>query len=220
MKVVALIARRPDLSREAFRRHYETRHVPLALRHIDGSQGYVRNHVTREIRGGNPGFDAASEFWYADAAALGGVVEMLEGPRGRELREDEERFMDRARNVFFPVTERHLLGPRRGPGPEAAAGFAALLRRPRGETLPVFLADYARGPLADLLRRTDPLRCVQNARLADGDDEAPFDCITQLWYSDPRAALAALARWRPAAGRLLLLGVSEHATCYPRGPTA
>ena len=44
MKTIGLMPRRPDMSRAAFRDHYENRHAPLALGKFPFEK-YVRNHV-------------------------------------------------------------------------------------------------------------------------------------------------------------------------------
>lgn len=86
-KNVSAIVRRPDLTREQFRDHYEQSHAPLAERIFPFSR-YVRNHV---LSPGKCGFDVLSEFWFADPAAIAAA---LEGPHGAAVRRDELQFMD------------------------------------------------------------------------------------------------------------------------------
>jgi hypothetical protein len=45
VKVIALIRRKPGLSREGFLKHYEEVHAPLALKHFPTFKRYVRNHI-------------------------------------------------------------------------------------------------------------------------------------------------------------------------------
>ena len=63
LKNLGLIPRRADLTRAAFREHYERRHAPLALRQLRTFHRYVRNHVV-DAAPADPPFDALSEFWY------------------------------------------------------------------------------------------------------------------------------------------------------------
>ncbi len=96
IKVMLLVSRRPDISREEFRDHYERIHAPLAAQHLPHLVRYVRNYVIDEFAG-PVDCDCVTEFWYD-----------LPGPC-REAREeiltqdlldlfgaDEQTFMDRA----------------------------------------------------------------------------------------------------------------------------
>ena len=47
IRTLSLIKRRPDITRDAFREHYETVHAPLALPFMDGLERYVRYHPRR-----------------------------------------------------------------------------------------------------------------------------------------------------------------------------
>lgn len=116
IKTLSLIKRLPTISREAFRDHYETCHAPLALPHLKGLQRYVRYHVEEELLGGisgqagskseNAPFDVISAFWFRDAAATAELFEMLASKVGKPILEDEQKFMDKPENRFFPVSER------------------------------------------------------------------------------------------------------------------
>src|SRR5258706_11806269 len=123
MKTLALIVRRPDLTRDEFRDHYEDVHAPLAVRTLlEGTTRYVRNHLREELFG-RPTFDVVSAFWYRDAAAAVGVMRRTETPAGDAIRRDELTFMDKPANTFFAVTERPVLGEERA---EAALAAIAL----------------------------------------------------------------------------------------------
>jgi hypothetical protein len=101
IRMVVLVARRPDLSHEEFRRGYETSHAPLAVRlfgHLWLS--YRRNYVrsSRNFAGVHQSleYDAISEFVLRDAAALEEMGRI--GVANQKLiHEDEERWFDRAR---------------------------------------------------------------------------------------------------------------------------
>jgi EthD domain len=114
---IGYIYRRADLSRAAFRQHYETRHTQLAKELLPPFSHYVRNHV-RDSAGVRPCPDSVSEFGYAQAGSVQTVAAILGDARGQRLREDELRFMDKSRNRSFAVT-RQQWG--RVPAPGAVA---------------------------------------------------------------------------------------------------
>lgn len=103
MKSIALLPRRPDLSRAAFHDYYETRHAPLGIRHFPFAK-YVRNHLLGEDA---IGFDTISEFWARDISKLTGLMSTEVGDI---LREDERRFMDQPRIHSAGTEEHHLAG--------------------------------------------------------------------------------------------------------------
>ena len=138
MKTIVLFQRRPDLSRDAFRDHYETRHAPLAIRHVHFRK-YVRNHV---IAPANAEFDALSEFWPVDPAFAATVAT---SPAGAILREDEAKFM--AADRFRATAEESLLaGAPRGVETGAVRKYALLLTRPpdvSGNDFAAVVADWS-----------------------------------------------------------------------------
>ena len=140
IRTIALIKRLPELDRDAFREHYETRHAPLALPYLDGLQRYVRYHVEADLFG-EVGFDVITAFWYRDKAAVDRTLAFLEGDGGAEIRADELRFMDKKANRFFPVSERLLL-----PGEEGDDSLFVSLKRPqemsRFECSKIFVRDH------------------------------------------------------------------------------
>lgn len=113
-----LVPRRPDLSREEFLRHYEDVHVPLVLSHFPGLRGNVRNHLLPAEDKKLP-FDCVTEFWWDTRAEFDAAVAYLQSEEGREIREDEKRFIDRERMVMFLVDERVSEIPAATSGPSA-----------------------------------------------------------------------------------------------------
>ena len=108
IRTLALIKRRPDVDRAAFRNHYETRHAPLALPLMTGLLRYVRYHLEEDLVGAI-GFDVLTGFWYRDAESVSAMTETLAGERGKPLLADELEFMDKPGNTFFSVSERTLV---------------------------------------------------------------------------------------------------------------
>jgi uncharacterized protein (TIGR02118 family) len=108
MKTIGLMPKRTDISRAAFRDHYENRHAPLALGKFPFEK-YVRNHVV--ACDPDPiGFDCLSEFWVERVEE---IYKIMVGPIGDIMREDELRFTDQP-NIGPAVAEEiHIAGPAR-----------------------------------------------------------------------------------------------------------
>lgn len=213
MKTLALIARRPDLSRSEFRDHYEDVHAPLAVRTLlEGTTRYVRNHLREELFG-RPAFDVVSGFWYRDAVAAVEIMKRTETPVGEAIRQDELTFMDKPANTFFAVEERAVCGAEDRAAPLAAI---ALVRRPAGQDAARFLVSYEKEEVPRLLDATRaPAWCLQNRALRFGAEEPAFDVVTQVHA----AADAGLAQWAKelAAARasVVVVTVSEHESALP-----
>jgi uncharacterized protein (TIGR02118 family) len=126
IKTLSLIKRRPDIERDVFRNHYETSHAPLALPLMDGLVRYVRYQHDEDLLG-EVGFDVLTGFWYRDAESISAIMETLKGEAGKPILEDELKFMDKAANTFFNVSERMLLE-----GEEEDEHVFVLVRKPNG----------------------------------------------------------------------------------------
>jgi len=105
VKGIAVLKRKPGLSREEFVRHYEEVHVPLVLSHFRTMRRYVRNYVTAPPSGEGPDFDCITEFWFDSGKELKRVYDVYESDVGEVIRNDEERFIDRTKMLFFRVDE-------------------------------------------------------------------------------------------------------------------
>lgn len=108
-KVLILIKRKPGMSIEDFRRHYEENHAPLAMRMVPNLKRYVRHYAA-------PYPDAASmpdipcdvitEFGFDDRADFERGMAYIQDPeRSPILVEDEERFIDRDSVRFFMIED-------------------------------------------------------------------------------------------------------------------
>ena len=102
IKLVALVRRKPDLDRVAFRDYWLNVHAPLAAA-IPGMCGYRINIA------GNPGaqtpapYDGSAEIWFEDRAAM---EVGLSSEQGRIAGQDTVHF---AESIEFLVTEEHVI---------------------------------------------------------------------------------------------------------------
>ena len=113
--------RRPELTRDAFREYYETRHAPLAIQHVRFTK-YVRNHL---IAPSNAEFDVVSEFWLVDPKE---ATDLDKSPAGELLRADADTFVGPQR--FRAIAEESLLaGPPRRYETGRVQKYALLLNR-------------------------------------------------------------------------------------------
>lgn len=213
MKTLALIARRPDHDRDAFRRHYEEIHAPLAMQTIlQGTSSYVRHHLREEIHG-DPFFDVVTAFVYRDAAAARALFERSQGADGERIRADELSFMDKARNTFFVVTQRRVSGE-----PDRSKQLQALALVRRADSVPAaaFHDDYERRGLPALLDAVSGAAwCLQNVAHSGEAVRPAFDCVTQIHADSGDGLLAWAAEVESAGHEVVVARVSEHETITP-----
>jgi uncharacterized protein (TIGR02118 family) len=102
LKFIVVCHRRPELSREQFRRYFEEVHGPLA-KLIPHVHRYVQNFVEADPMTGDPAWDAVIEFWFADRAAYDAA---WRSPEGKRAAADNASFMDMERTAWAIVSER------------------------------------------------------------------------------------------------------------------
>ena len=207
VRTLAMLVRRPDIDRQAFRDHYESRHAPLAVSSMTGLTHYVRNHVKDSICGEAPGFDVLTEFGYASAERFDENVEMLASSRGDALRKDELQFMDKARNHFFGVRAADDL-PCAGE-PSAGTVKLALLAQNADAERGAFARAYL-GSLEPILEHATCCWHWQTTRV--GEVEPRMDVATLAWVPEAAFDAARVARWAPPARRFVGLRVEECVT--------
>jgi SnoaL-like domain/EthD domain len=109
LKVVALMKRKPELSRNEFIAYYETRHVPLIQRLLPEIIDYRRNYVDTSVTvpfAAVPDFDVISEIWFKDRASYNSFLTRCADPELAALvAEDEEHVFDRSATRLFAVEE-------------------------------------------------------------------------------------------------------------------
>ena len=127
--------RRPDLTRAAFRTHYETRHAPLALGKFPFEK-YIRNHVVASDP--DPiGFDCLSEFWVGDVAE---IHKIMAGPIGDIMKEDERRFTHQDKIGPAVAEDTLIFGPARIVDDGTTAKEILLIRPAAGVSPDAFVA--------------------------------------------------------------------------------
>lgn len=113
VKIIALISRKPGLSREEFIQHYEQHHARLiAGRKHQWLLDYRRNYVVpassfQKLDGADgqlPDCDVITEASFATVEDYEAFSEASRDPAfGRQVVADEETFMDRSSIRFFRV---------------------------------------------------------------------------------------------------------------------
>jgi hypothetical protein len=113
MKIVILIKRKPGMSREDFINHYETSHALIGKRLLGHLwTKYVRNYPKAlmeyqpEENSVDDSYDAVTEIWLKDEAALEEMGRIINDPVNNKLiLEDEEKFQDRLKTRLLIVDE-------------------------------------------------------------------------------------------------------------------
>lgn len=201
VKTIVMSRRRPELTRDAFRDFYETRHVPLVVQHAHFTK-YVRNHL---IAPSNSEFDVVLEFWMVDPAA----VDALDVSAGGEIiKAHADRFIGPER--FRAVAEESLLaGPARRYETGRIQKYALLLNRRAYSAEADFIADardWGRRLAAGARAKRVTIDVVKP--FAGG----PFPANAILWLWLDRAFDVGLAETPPRSidiGRILTLDAYE-----------
>lgn len=106
IKTVALIRRKPGISKEEFVRYYEHEHAPLVLKTMPQIRRYVRNHTVLVDEGSpetTPAYDCVTEIYFDDMESSLAAHEVMTSSAGDVIREDETNFLDQASMVHFLV---------------------------------------------------------------------------------------------------------------------
>jgi uncharacterized protein (TIGR02118 family) len=101
LKFMVVLYRRPDLTREQFRRHLEEVHGPLA-KNLPGLRKYIQNHVSDDPKRKSPGWDAIVELYFDDWTAMEAA---WASPQGEASDADLELFADLTRVTWSVVEE-------------------------------------------------------------------------------------------------------------------
>jgi uncharacterized protein (TIGR02118 family) len=100
IKLIALLKRNPDLSVEAFQRHWLNAQGPLVAS-APGLTRYVQSHALLQGYGkGDLLFDGIDERWFESPRAL---EDFRRSPDAAAAEQDEATFLDRSRTVLMRV---------------------------------------------------------------------------------------------------------------------
>jgi len=188
IKGFALIPQKPDISAEAFHRHWREVHAPLALR-IKALRRYVQSHrIPQAIPGftGTP-FEGVAEIWFDD---LDGISRLGENPEYLNgAKPDEANFISDAGPIFLATREHVIVqGPEISKDTQFVKGLFLLKRR--AGMSPEEFQDYWLHKHAPLVpREPGLLQYVQCHHVLEGyaDGEPAYDGVAELWWRD-RAA--------------------------------
>ncbi len=150
-RIVFLLRRRPELTRDEFQRIWWEEHAPLVVSHAStlGIVKYQQVHTTGDRRpDALPAFDGSAELWVDPSAAQGSPEQRRAASAA--LLADEQRFIDLAASPIW-VAEEQLV--RQGTVRQATDGemrLTAALRRAPGITRADFRRHWreVHGPLA------------------------------------------------------------------------
>lgn len=112
LKMITLISRKPGMSKEAFRDHYENVHVPLSHALFPEIVKSVRNYPATDnfhyvgalMHPGTP-CDVVTEHFFPDRATYEAMMANFAGDpeKFRTLSEDEDKFCDKDSMIMFLV---------------------------------------------------------------------------------------------------------------------
>ena len=101
LKFMVVVYRRPDLTPEQFRQHFEQVHGPLA-KNLPGLKKYTQNYVCDDPERESPGWDAIVELYFDNRAAMEAA---WASPQGAASDADLPAFADMTRTTWSVVEE-------------------------------------------------------------------------------------------------------------------
>jgi uncharacterized protein (TIGR02118 family) len=104
VKVIVLLSRRSDMTRDDFDRYMRETHMPLVAR-IPGMRRLVVNWVLPDPNGRVPAYDAVAEDWFDDAQAMGAA---FASPEGKAVVDDTPNFLDMSRFELLVTDEEDI----------------------------------------------------------------------------------------------------------------
>jgi len=119
IKLVYFMHRHPGYSRNTFLSYWREQHAPLIRQHAAtfGIVRYTQLHALPHPKNDdNPNFpgpyDGVAELWFKDEAALSEWFENKSAAAkvaGKAIRDDERRFIDRARSPLLVTREEPII---------------------------------------------------------------------------------------------------------------
>ncbi len=115
IKVITLLTRKPGLTKEEFRNHYEDVHRHLGEKYLlPHAIKYIRRYVEAPSGSSSyeaaPDFDVMMEVWFPNKSSMLAAMEGMQATAAQaEIRADEEKLFDTKATKSFMVTEVHSL---------------------------------------------------------------------------------------------------------------
>ncbi|GGN53267.1 hypothetical protein GCM10011349_27750 [Novosphingobium indicum] len=110
-KILLFMKRRPDISVEAFRDYYESKHAPLAEKYSSGVSRYIRRYIDPQPHPETGEFtdapDVITELWFDNEETYRGTLAYITTSlMPDEIIEDEKNLFDRTAFRIATVVER------------------------------------------------------------------------------------------------------------------
>jgi uncharacterized protein (TIGR02118 family) len=104
VKVIVLLPRRSDMSREDFQQYLRETHLPLVVR-MPGLQRLVLHWVLPDPNGSVPAYEVVAEDWFDDAQAMSAA---FASPEGKAVVEDAPNVFDMSRLALLVTEEEDI----------------------------------------------------------------------------------------------------------------
>ena len=225
-RLVFVLHRRADLTREEFQRYWSDTHAPLVASVADvlGITGYQQVHTVRDDPSrAAPAFDGVAELWFDPSMTT--ATREQQRAAGALLLEDERRFIDLSASPIWLAEERVMLD-----GPRAGLRMTTAVRRKAGVSRDEFRRHWAdvHAPLA--LARPDVFGIVRYVQMHSPDDAeqyppalvrgapAPFDGLAEVYTTtvEPDVEVAAAVRATMAADTDSFIDRAASPNCFCR----
>ena len=107
IKIITLLNKKNSLTSDEFSRYWYQKHAPLVLQVWPAIKRYVQNHpVQLPGKKGNPKIDGLAEIYVDDVQSWKEFADFYLSEEGRVIREDEDKFIERSKMVFFIAEEK------------------------------------------------------------------------------------------------------------------
>jgi len=121
IKITFCLRRLASLTQAQFLDYWYDNHAPLVRKHAAALRikRYIQlvpmeaafSAAVQKVRGAPPAYDGVAELWFASRADIeASYQDKAASVAGRELLEDEKRFVDLAKSPLWYGTERLIIG--------------------------------------------------------------------------------------------------------------
>lgn len=108
IKLISMVHKKPGLSNEEFYTYWKEKHGPLAAKIVPGLRKYTQNHVVKKP-GSKNDCDGFAEIWFDNVEGFEKFLAWRQTGPGKELLNDEDKFIDRSQTVRYIVTEHNIV---------------------------------------------------------------------------------------------------------------